>query len=545
MAFINAMNNLNITKKGVNGANVYTEEGVGDYRLVLFTMLNRGLENMEDTIEKIYKRNIQHELCDLFVMLFQTRDIKEGKGEKKLFYDFIKALYKYDKTRVCAMIRLIPHYGYWKDLWELIDNTICCPDFEIEAFKYIKEVYHDDNNKFLKNESISLLCKWLPREKSLKYPKLANKLTNFLFNHLPKRRRVAMYRKTNSKLNKYIKTSEINMCSSTWSEIIPKSVPGRSLKMHTKAFLNEPLKQLRYSDTLRYPNDDDRMKCRHHFLEFIEDIKNGKVKPNASGVVFPHELVSKSRENSNSTSEQEIYQGQWEAIRNETSKLGGLGKTIPMCDFSGSMNGIPKEISLALGILISEINHCDFRNHILTFSDVPTWFSFKEGHTLKQKLDSIPLDLSQGLNTDFYKACKCILDKMIEYRIKPGEEPEDLIVLTDMGFDHANLSDKSIQLKWESQLSIIRHKFHSAGEKIWGVNNGWKPPRIIIWNLRAAFNDFHAKAHQEGVLQLSGWSPSILKSLQTGIKVSTPYEGMRVVLDSIRYNDVRSVYNKF
>ena len=38
MAFVAAMNSPALTKTGVNGADVYTEEGVGDYRVTLFTM---------------------------------------------------------------------------------------------------------------------------------------------------------------------------------------------------------------------------------------------------------------------------------------------------------------------------------------------------------------------------------------------------------------------------------------------------------------------------------------------------------------------------
>ena len=50
MAFVQAM-----TKLGINGADVYDEEGVGDYRVTLFTMLNRGLEEtyIQDNVTKI------------------------------------------------------------------------------------------------------------------------------------------------------------------------------------------------------------------------------------------------------------------------------------------------------------------------------------------------------------------------------------------------------------------------------------------------------------------------------------------------------------
>jgi hypothetical protein len=95
---------------------------------------------------------------------------------------------------------------------------------------------------------------------------------------------------------------------------------------------------------------------------------------------------------------------------------------------------------------------------------------------------------------------------------------------------------------WETQLARIRREFKEAGEHLFGKGKGWKAPRIVIWNVRAEFKDFHAKADQEGVVQLSGWSPSMLKALQKGgVEVQTPYQGMRAILDDDRYDQVRAV----
>jgi hypothetical protein len=155
--------------------------------------------------------------------------------------------------------------------------------------------------------------------------------------------------------------------------------------------------------------------------------------------------------------------------------------------------------------------------------------------------------IAQGLNTDFYKACICIVNKMKEHRVPVGEEPEDLIVLTDMGFDAASRDyySYSHKIKWETQLEMIRNEFKKAGEEVWGEGNSWRPPRIVVWNLRAEFKDFHATADQEGVVQLSGWSPSILKTLQKGgVQVATPYIGMRIILDDERYDAVRMIVNE-
>jgi hypothetical protein len=134
---------------------------------------------------------------------------------------------------------------------------------------------------------------------------------------------------------------------------------------------------------------------------------------------------------------------------------------------------------------------------------------------------------------------------MKEHKVPVGEEPEDLIVLTDMGFDGTKKHGSD---KWSTQLELIRDKFEEASKEVWGnrgAGPGWKVPRIVIWNLSAKFTDFHAKADQEGVVQLSGWSPSMLKALQKGgVQVMTPYQGMRAVLDDTRYDAVRNLWNE-
>jgi hypothetical protein len=552
MAFVQAMNTPDLTKQGVNGADVYTEEGVGDYRVSLFTMLNRGLESsyITDYVGKIYTHQKREEMRDIFVMAFQTRDVRGGKGERRLFHNFMSALYCHDKNAVKDALSLIPEYGCWRDMWELLRVV---PELETEIFAVTAKTFKEDLAKCHSGQQskMSLLAKWLPREGSGTYPGLARKLANHIYSFEDsERKRIVNYRKDTSMMNKALKTVEINMCGKTWREIKPEAVPGRCLKIHNKAFLNEPLKK-NHLQTLRYPDSEDRMECRKHFQEFVEAMAKGEKKAHGANVVMPHELVVKALAEGSSSDELAINQGQWDSIREETLKLGGLGKCVSMCDFSGSMSGLPKLISLALGILVSEINHSAFKDHILTFDAEPKWHSFAGLTTLKQKLSSISSELGQGLNTDFYKACMRIVEKMKQSKVPVGEEPEDLIVLTDMGFDAAsresNYYSRSISKNpaWDTQIQQIRDAFKAAGEEVWGEGNGWKPPRIVIWNLSAQFKDFHARADQEGVVQLSGWSPSMLKALQKGgVQVLTPYQGMRAILDDERYDAVRAVWDE-
>jgi hypothetical protein len=536
MSFIRAMNSMNMfsalqetedIKIGVNGEIVYTEEGVGDYRLTLYTMLNRDLEKsyIHNYVEKIFKEGDHEKIIDLFVMAFQTRDVRGGKGEKRLFHHFVSVLYKNSPNLVESLIPLIPEYGCWRDMWEILKVV---PELEKPIFEYTKQVFETDMKKEM---NLSLLGKWLPRENSKTYPGLGKKLSTYLFPYKSEKKCLTHYRKAVSDLNRKLETTEIKMCNGTWRYIYPERVPGRSLKIHNQAFLN-----IKKNKETRYPENKDRIECRENFLSFIESIKKGEKTAKGNHVVMPHEIVTKTIE-TNNKEELDLLQAQWDSIKSGCQKLG---KCVPMCDFSGSMRGLPEKISLTLGVLISEINHESFRDHILTFDAEPRWYSLKDKPTLKDKLSGDLCRFGQGLCTDFYKACMCVLDKMVKHRVQVGEEPEDLIVLTDMGFDAAYGSSRS--KTWVSQLERIREKFTEAGEKLWGVDGGWKAPRIVVWNLRAEFKDFHATKDQEGVVQLSGWSPSSLKALQKdGIKMMTPYQALRAVLDDSRYENIRKI----
>jgi hypothetical protein len=219
MAFVQAMNTPDLTKKGVNGADVYTEEGVGDYRVSLFTMLNRGLEAryIQDAVSKVFGRKINDEMRDLFVMAFQTRDVRGGKGERRLFHNFMSALYEHDKEVVRQAIQLIPEYGCWRDMWELLKAI---PELEADILAITRSHFKEDLLKCQTDQKnkMSLLAKWLPREGSGTYPALARKLANHIYDFEDsERKRIVRYRKDTSMMNKTLKTVEINMCGKSWA----------------------------------------------------------------------------------------------------------------------------------------------------------------------------------------------------------------------------------------------------------------------------------------------------------------------------------------
>ena len=381
-------------------------------------------------------------------------------------------------------------------------------------------------------------------------------------------------------MNKVAHTVEVQMCAKQFTEIKPEEVPGRALQKYTKAFLNQP-STYRYSEHHRPSTELDRMECAEHFMEHFAKAAKGEAKLNGSKTVFPHELIKKvvratrpgsgyysyayddddhDRETLSGMTKEEkdAIVGVWNQMVKDAKEGGGLGRSLAMCDFSGSMqssgtNGdTPYWVSMALGLLISEVTTKEFEDVFLTFDSTPKFHHLPKGDIF-QRVASIGHDVAQGTSTDFQKAMDLVLQRCKAMRVRPGEEPENLIVLTDMNWDQACGSHQQSLYTgnryrnvvktdaWQTHVEMIRESFKRAGEDMWGEGQGLKMPRIVIWNIAATSKDFHAKADTEGVVMLSGWSPSLFKVLQKeGVVIQTPYEALRCQLDDERYDPVRA-----
>lgn len=528
---------------GVKGSDVYAT--TGDPRVDLSVLLNRGLdtETIRNGLEKILARGTSEFYEDAYVLTFQTRNIRGGKGERELSKDMFEYLFeKYPKMTQNIVLDLIPKFGCWRDLFVIAINV--SNESSSKILEYVVWTLRKDEATPV-GESISLCAKWTPREGNKADLGLVKALSALLFPKITKfSDRLKAYRKLVAGLNRRLNTTEIKMCAGDWAEIQPQQVSGRCLQKNRKAFLNESLKG--DTNTLRHPNDAARMSCREHFTEFFAKASKGELTMNAANVVYPHEVIKNVMKED--TTSRDFLTAQWNAIVAKAREGGALKNSIAMCDFSGSMSGDPILISMALGLLVAELNGT---NKILTFDSDPTWFSFREGSDIHTKVRQV-LDgnVGQGLSTDFQKAMDLVLADIKARRVRPEDLPKDLIVFTDMGWDQACGSNEMSSYTahsyrhvvktapWQTHIEMIREAFRRAGEDMWGVP--FVPPRIVVWNLRAEFKDFHATADQEGVLMLSGWSPSLFKVLQEkGVEMATPYSALRAQLDDPMYDEVR------
>jgi hypothetical protein len=555
---------------GVKNSDVYTTT---DNPLIdLSTLLVRGAS--PSTILTLVKKCIEVSIQDTFVLAFQTRDIRGGKGERHLFDILISALYKSKATRhmTLELLDLVPEYGSWRDLTSFHDSCLTFKDGQQMVDKVcaliVSQLRADSATPV--DKSISLCAKWAPREK--KNPALTKALASQLFNtNQNPSYRLKLYRKLVADLNRRLDTTEIKMCARTFAGIDPSHVPGRCLHKNMKAFLNEP----RIGRGIRHPENPDRMTARQRFQDYFTAAKEGKITVKAANVMYPHEIIKKiatpgsllamqvgdawgNTVNPHPLSEGEAAGlcAQWDAIVKAARETGGLGRSLAMCDFSGSMmsSGLNKDtpfwVSMAMGLLISELTTDEFKDTFLTFDSNPSFHTLT-GQTIVERVASIG-NVGKGLSTDFQKAMDCILATLKAKRCRPGQEPKDLIVITDMGWDaacgsstHSVFTGHSYRhvVKtdgWQTHIQMIREAFRRAGEDMWGEDGAWTPPRIVIWNVAATSKDFHAKSDEEGVIILSGWSPSLFKVLTTeGARVQTPLEALRTQLDDPRYNLIR------
>ena len=566
--FVNAMDKAqhHHFTHGENGSTEYSATGVQESRVSLFFALVRNLtkERLKQLVHLVLNdasKDTPEIIADLFLLTFQTRNCRGGKGERDLFYKLLLELITVYPQTVQALVHLIPCYGSFQDWFRLaslatedeIDTEVKLAlvplvnrimDLASEQLRKDSRIL-DEISSSAVNEmkcttrSISLLAKWAPREKK-QFKKQATILANKLFpdSKAPKKE----YRKLLSRLNNAIGTPEIAMSANRWDSIdFSSQVSSNCLMKHRKAFLNEkvghdPPQGSELENGNRHTTDESRIRCRKRLRDTMVDT-NAKKKLKGRQL-FPHEIVQKIRlgpDNRLSTLEKDLFDCQWqdikasvlktmETVKEKSKKIKGavdLGLVVPLVDVSGSMHGTPIEVAIALGILISEVASPAFANRCLTFHSEPSWVEFQPRATLNEKITQMSR-APWGMNTDFEKATEKILEIAIRAKLKPDEIP-DLIVFSDMQFDQAraqcsysryysSLGDRLGDR--ETHHERIVRRFKEEGIKACGKE--WPAPHIVYWNLRGDTHGFPAQSDTPNVTMLSGYSPSLIKLLLDG-----------------------------
>lgn len=494
-------------------------------------------------------------LSIMYKMIGQTRDIIEGKGEYELTYMMI-----YTWFHICPELAfyaldccvLMEHgtkhpYGSWKDIKYFCNY---CKEQGLSKDHYLihhaitlanKQLRQDFTNYEAGSDEISLVAKWLPREKSDKFGWLFNALaTNYFSNYLTTSTNDAGlnrailkcktdYRKILSKLNAKLDTLQIKQCANNWAHIDFKNVTSISLTKQKTAFLNKTK-----LGKERYPEREDRIICAKNFETFVNNSisNNVDIKGKRLGLNdFTKEAIQLYK-NTHPT-EYNLLNAQW---KNNSSQTRQLGKMIAMVDVSGSMEGDPMHAAIALGIRIAEKSILGKR--VLTFSAKPSWVNL-DGVDEFVDMVHIVRKCDWGMNTNFHAALDMILDAIVLAKMKP-EDVEDLtlVILSDMQIDEADS-------KYSTMYENIRLKYSQAGIRVHGAP--YKAPHILFWNLRNT-NGFPTLSSQPNTSMMSGFSPALLNVFcEQGIdalQVCTPWSNMEKVLNNQRYQMLEDKFNE-
>jgi hypothetical protein len=409
---------------------------------------------------------------DAMRILFYARDVRGGQGERRTFRIILKNLAINQPEVVAANLHLIPEYGRWDDVLILLDTPLS--EMAINLIK----------TALLENED-ALCAKWMPREKSANKV-MAKRLIRAL-GLSPK-----AYRKLLSRLTMVVETP---MCQNEWGSITFEHVPSYAMKTYRKAFAR---------------HDEERWGA------YLESLVSGQTKVNAS-TLFPHDLIRQIKYNATD----KLIEQQWKALPNYMATSDE--RILPMCDVSGSMTmygGIPMDVSVSLGLYISERNKGIFKDAVLTFTNKPTLYTLK-GQTLHQRWKSLMSNV--GYNTNIDAAFNTLLDAAVTHGVSPEKMPTMILILSDMEFDSNEINGKSM-----TAMNAVRARYQKAGYEL---------PKIVFWNLAARHGNFPVKYDERGVALVSGFSPSILKQLLAG-QDFTPVGIMRQTIDSKRYEAV-------
>lgn len=470
-----------------NGAVAYksTKSDVLD----LFSQGGAMRHKSDEEVVRLFSKAFAENATLALKTLFYLRDIKQGQGERRFFKLALQHLALHHRESLVKNLHLIPQFGRWDDMWELLDT-----DVRNEVATLVKIQLRGDKH----SEQPSLLAKWMPSANASSETTIRHaKIFINLFGTTPKK-----YRKLLTALRAKISLVETKMTEGRYEDISYDKLPSKAGMNYRKAF---------------HRNDGERYRA------FLDSLSKGEVKVN-SGTLYPNDIVGKilRADGWQGISKQDIqlFEGQW---NNLTDFIGdNKENSIVMADVSGSMgmyDGKAMEVSIALAMYIAERNEGIYHNHFMTFTDKPSMVAIK-GSNIVEKVKNIQTRV--GYSTNIQLALQTVLDVAVQNQLTNDEMLKKIYIISDMQFDSHEINGTSVHI-----FNEMKRKFDEQGFAF---------PDIVFWNVRSHGNQ-PVEQNAQGVQLVSGYSPSILTSLLNA-DGKTPYDYMIDVIVSERYAEV-------
>ncbi|KAF9111543.1 hypothetical protein BGX27_004765 [Mortierella sp. AM989] len=377
------------------------------------------------------------------------------------------------------------------------DNSLY-RSIHIEVARLFANALSRDKERLKQSQSISLAAKWCPSLNQFhdNHTLIASTIAQILY---PDRRpeeghvvyvnriRQLLRQEYYVPLRKATPVLETMMAARRWDEINYSRVSAIAMKNNKGHFV---------------ANDKER------FEQYLTSLAKGETTI-AAQALMPHQLVTEaSMLAGQGVSEDDLgiktLEAQWKSYVDRLAKSGTMDSTMAMCDVSGSMNGQPMEVAIALSLLLAQLSRPPFNKLILTFSESPQIHRVHE-KSLMEQVQSIR-NMNWGMNTDLAKAFNHILILAIKNKVAKEEMVKTLFIFSDMEFDQAVRG--AHEGEPFTNYAVIKRRFEQEGYKL---------PQIVFWNLRGSnVGNKPAKATQERVAMVSGYSGMLMKLFLDG-----------------------------
>ena len=417
-------------------------------------------------------------------MLFYSRDIRGGLGERRVFRTILKYLADAQPESVRKNLHYVSEYGRWDDLTVLF-GTKC----EKDAMNLIRDQLAKDLAALEAGENVSLMAKWLPsvNTSNAAVVKDGKRIARTLGLS------DAAYRKALVKLRAKIRIIENSLRQKDYS-FEYAAQPSRAMLKYRKAFRR---------------NDEER------YTAYLDKVSKGEETIH-TGTLYPYDVVGKALEFRGDATERKTLDVTWNALEDYAPQ----GNALCVIDGSGSMywggTPIPATVALSLGMYFAERCKGEFHNHFITFSEHPKLVEIK-GKDLVEKVRYCRT-FSECANTNIRKVFELILNTAVKNNLPQEELPEMLYVISDMEFDGCAEDAKKTNFEHAKKLF---------------EDYGYKLPQVVFWNVQSRNEQQPVRMNEQGVILVSGCTPRIFAMVANGRL--DPAEFMKEVLLSERY----------
>jgi hypothetical protein len=506
------------------------------------------------------------ELTTLYKLIAQTRDIIDGKGEMDLTWMQLEVWSRFSvELSFKAFVHIVDskhkalnghQYGSWKDIKYFLaylknKSDESHPLVDMILLNIVVPALKHDEQLLKQGLPVSLLGRWIPREKSSKkFNWIFYKLSKMMYPEFVVEPQGGwMNRKqlsrAHSKQRIYLKklivklsgsdggsdTPQVKMAGKRWDKLNFNNVTSITIRNQKVAILNKTKKGQQRS------SEDHRVECAKNYTEHVQKAVSGDKTAKIHGKRLDvGQLAKDGYSFQEGDTLRQTINLQWASQRENNKGLENV-PIIAMADTSGSMEcdeGLPLNNAIGLAIRISELCHPAFRNRILTWDAIPKWINLDDCKDFVEKAQKVK-KAAGGMNTDFHLALDKIINALVENDINPDSVKKMILaVFSDMQFDtsyhNGNIFD-------DAYLQI-KQRFAEAGMKT-SHCRPYETPHILFWNLRKT-TGFPATTITKNVTFLSGYSSTLLNIFATkglsALREVTPYTMLNDLLNNNRYN---------